>query len=679
MTAKEVRKKYIEFFKATPRNHSEISSAPLIPLDDPTTLFTSSGMQQLVPFLTGEPHPEGKRLVNSQPCLRVQDIEEVGNSRHTTFFEMLGNWSLGDYFKKEQLPWIWEFFVKELNLPKKNLWVSVFEGTKDVPKDEVSANVWKKIGVPEKKIFYYGVKENWWSRSGTPAKMPEGEIGGPDSEIFFEFSQVNHNPQFGKECHPNCQCGRFLEIGNSVFIQYMKKRDGLLEELPQKNVDFGGGLERLTAAANNDPEIFNIDLFEPILKKLISLMSVVDTNKMYKVQDIPLHPILHEMKDKSSVQQTVRKSSRIIVDHTRASVIMASYGVFPGNKKQPAVLRRLIRRAVKEGFNLGLKHDFLSKLVKPTINVYSEILSHLVEKERTITEILREEESKFRGTIEKGTRELNKYIRKHPTLDENEAKQILDKNLKQYYISRGDFIAKLYPPTSLATTAGGTVAGNMDLTYGLPFEFSQPLIKNWSDQINTDRMQKVYDEFVKLHKDLSKKSSAGMFKGGLADKSEEATKFHTTTHLLHSALRKVLGDHVQQKGSNITAERLRFDFTHKEKLSDEEIEKVEKLINEQIKKDLPVSHETKTYKEAIGEGALAFFGERYGEKVKVYTIGGSEENFFSKEVCGGPHVKSTGELGRVKIKKQEKIGSGLVRIYASIDQNSSTKSQTEEK
>ena len=322
MTSDEIRKKYINFFKSGLRNHREISFSPLVPPDDPTTLFTSSGMQQLIPYLTGESHPEGQRLVNSQPCLRLEDMDEVGDNRHTTFFEMLGNWSLGDYFKEDQLAWFWEFLTKELGLPKEKLWVSVFEGTKEVPKDEESARIWEKIGVPKEKIHFYGVKENWWSRSGSPDKMPVGEIGGPDSEVFFEFTQVKHNPKYGKECHPNCGCGRFLEIGNSVFIEYIKKEDGSLKELPQKNVDFGGGLERMTAAVNNNPDIFQIDSFK---------QTIVVIEK--------------ETGIKYGTNEKHDRSFRIIADHFRAAAKLFEEGVEPSNKLQGYILRRLIRSA----------------------------------------------------------------------------------------------------------------------------------------------------------------------------------------------------------------------------------------------------------------------------------------------------------------------------------------------
>jgi len=582
MTIKEVRQKYVEFFKVKPRSHKVISHAPLVPQDDPSTLFTSSGMQQLIPFLTGEPHPEGKRLVDSQPCIRVQDIDEVGDSRHTTYFEMLGNWSLGDYFKEEQLPWIWEFVTKELSLPKKKLWVSVFEGTKEVPKDEESEKIWKKIGVPGSKIFFYGVKENWWSRSGTPGKMPAGEIGGPDSEVFYEFTKIKHNPKFGKNCHPNCQCGRFLEIGNSVFIQYIKEKDGSLKELPQKNVDFGGGLERLASVTGDDADIFQIDVFKDNIKLVEEI-----AGKKY-------------MDNKSSMQ--------IILDHMRAASALIQEGVVPGNKLQGYVLRRLIRRSAVKMRSLK------GSLDKNDLNIGIGDFE---------AEVVEDEVGRFSSSLEKGLRQVAK-------IDEIDAKKAFD----------------LYQ------------------TFGFPVELTEELFSEKGQKID----RRVFEQEFEKHKKLSRTASAGMFKGGLADKSEDVTRLHTTTHLLHASLRKILGDHVQQKGSNITSDRLRFDFTHEQKLDDGEIKKVEKMINDQIKKDLPVTHETKTFKGATDEGALAFFGERYGEKVKVYTIGSSPKSgWFSKEVCGGPHVKSTSEIGRVKIKKQDKIGAGLVRIYAFID------------
>ncbi|MBI2103577.1 alanine--tRNA ligase [Candidatus Woesebacteria bacterium] len=622
MKASEVREKYLQFFER--RGHKRIAAAPLVLENDPTTLFTSSGMQPLIPYLMGEPHPEGKRLVDSQPSIRTQDIEEVGNTRHTTFFEMLGNWSLGDYFKAEQLPWIWEFLTEELKLPKEKLWISVFEGlpaqagTKEIPKDTESYEIWKKLGVPENKIHFYGVDKNWWSRSGTPDQMPAGEIGGPTSEVFFEFTEVKHQPKFGKNCHPNCDCGRFLEIGNSVFMVYRKTNAGKLEELPQKNVDFGGGLERLTAVTNNNPDVFMIDLF----RKMIS-----DMEDMYGMS--------------YETSSEVSRSMRIIADHLRASAALISAGVFPSNKLQGYVLRRLLRRAILHARFLR-KGEFHKTSSLPMLG-FPEEFGYPEGKlnQFEIQNVIDEEELRFRKTINKGLKEFDQYVTFGEVGKPETKKKILDPRT----------IFRLYD------------------TYGFPYELSKEEGEKRGIQIPS---REEFELELDKHKNLSRTQSAGVFKGGLADHSKEVTRLHTATHLLHAALRKILGDHVSQKGSNITAERLRFDFTHNEKLSDEEIKKVEELVNEQIEKKLPVSFEMMTLEKAMKKGALAFFGERYGEKVKVYSIGPSTLRRsadrsglpFSMEVCGGPHVKNTDDVGRVKITKQEKVGTGMMRIYA---------------
>jgi len=571
MTSNEVREKYLKFFISSPRNHREIVPAPLVLESDPTTLFTSAGMQPLIPYLKGQRHTKGKRLVDCQRSLRTVDIDEVGDNRHLTYLKMLGNWSLGDYFKEEQIPWIFEFFTKELGIPKEKLWVSVFEGSKDVPKDVESFELWKKLGIPESRIFFYGVEKNWWSRSGAPDKMPVGEIGGPDSEMFFDFG-TRHNPKFGKECHPNCDCGRFLEIGNSVFIQYQKNKDGSLSELPQKNVDFGGGLERITAVVNGDPDIFKIDIFTETIQKLEKI-----TGKTYKEN---------------------KKSFRVIADHLRAAESIASEGVYPANKLQGYILRRLIRRAAVQ--MRTLKPDF------------TEFDFEKINNNKVISE----EIGKFKQSLNKGFKEIEK-------LDFFDGKKAFD----------------LYQ------------------NYGFPLELTEEIARDRGQSINKDEFEKEFEK----HQELSRSASAGMFKGGLADNSIEVTKLHTATHLLHASLRKVLGEHVSQKGSNITAERLRFDFSHPQKLTEEEIKKVEDLINEQIKKDLPVTYEVMSVDEAISRGALHFFAEKYGKEAKVYSI-----SSFSKEICGGPHVTHLGEVGRVRIIKQEKVGAGMIRIYAGI-------------
>jgi alanyl-tRNA synthetase len=569
MKSDEVRAKYLKFFISSPRSHREIAPAPLVLESDPTTLFTSAGMQPLIPYLKGEAHPKGKRLVNSQPSLRLQDIDEVGDNRHTTFFEMLGNWSLGDYFKKEQLSWILEFFTKELGLPKEKLWVSFFEGTKEVPKDDESFEVWKSLGISEDRIHFYGADKNWWSCSGAPDDMPPGEIGGPDSEIFFDFG-TKHDPKYGRQCHPNCECGRFVEIGNSVFIEYEKLDDGSLKELPQKNVDFGGGLERITAVVNGNPDVFQIDIFKPILRKIEEA-----TGKKYSGNEKPM---------------------RIIADHLRAATALVAEGVAPSNKLQGYILRRLIRRSALQMRNL--KPDFIG-------DDFSKVSNN---------KAILEEVGKFKDSLNKGLKELEK--------------------LKE---------------------VNGKIAFDLYQSYGFPLEVTLDYLSQRGENLNKKEFEKEFEK----HRELSRTASSGMFKGGLADNSEQVTKLHTATHLLHAALRKVLGEHVGQKGSNINAERLRFDFSNPEKLTDEQVKKVEELMNEQVDKDLPVNCETKSLDEAVKDGALHFFGEKYGKEVKVYTIGS-----FSKEVCGGPHVKRTGEVGHVRIIKQEKVGSGLVRIYA---------------
>jgi len=577
MSSDDIREKYLKFFERM--GHKRITPAPLVLEGDPTTLFTSAGMQPLIPFLKGQPHPQGKRLVDVQPSFRTVDIDEIGDNRHLTFFEMLGNWSLGDYFKKDQLAWCLEFFTKELGLPKEKLWVSVFEGTKEVPKDTESAERWKELGIPEERIFFYGVDRNWWSRSGTPEAMPAGEIGGPDSEVFFEFD-IPHNAEFGKECHPNCECGRFIEIGNSVFIQYQKNEDGSLSELPQKNVDFGGGLERIAAAVDGTPDVFETDIFKPSIFVLEK-----ELGQKYKED---------EEKD---------RRFRIIADHMRAAVAIANEGVTPSNKQQGYVLRRLIRRA---SLNIG-------RLSKGSSFKASSLIKELSDKEE-INSLILEEMEKFENVLAKGT----DLVKRNVNLDPFDLFQ----------------------------------------SYGIPYEVAEELFKEAGRKLSQKDRHEFEDKYSK-HQELSRELSAGAFKGGLADTSKEVIRLHTATHLIHAALRKVLGEHVSQKGSNITNERLRFDFSNPEKLSEDEIKKVEDLVNEQIEKDLPVTLTEMSLEEATKSGALAFFGERYGEKVKVYSIGD-----FSKEVCGGPHVDKTSELGRVRIIKQEKLGAGVVRIYA---------------
>ena len=560
-------------------------------------------MQPLVPYLMGKSHPAGKRLVDSQPSIRTVDIDEVGDNRHLTFFEMLGNWSLGDYFKDEQLSWTLEFFTKELGLEKEKLWISVFEGNEQVSKDKESSRIWKKLGVPESRIFYYDAKKNWWSRTGIPEQMPIGEIGGPDSEVFYDFGEelgIHEKSSYRNDnCHPNCECGRFLEIGNSVFIQYRKVSDDKLEELPQKNVDFGGGLERIAAAVKREPDAYNTDLFKPLLDILES-----GSKKKYEEN---------------------QKEFRIIADHVKASVFLFANGVRPSNKQQGYVMRRLIRRFAYKMNKLGIVTlKELPKLTEQVINIYKDSYLKETENYKVHSEIGHEID-KFFSTLSKGERYLNSQ-----------------------------------------STINAQVAFNSLATYGIPFEVSREIAISRGEDINTEEFERELEK----HKELSRTTSAGVFKGGLADHSPEVIKLHTATHLLLASLRKVLGEHVVQRGQNITKDRLRFDFPHPQKLTDEELKRVEEMINEVIKKDLPVNFKVMPKEEALKTGAIHAFNEKYADTVKVYTIGDPSASSgppFSREFCGGPHVKSTGSLDRVKIKKQEKIGAGLVRIYASME------------
>jgi alanyl-tRNA synthetase len=632
MSSADLRKKYIDFFKA--HGHVEIPSAPLVPENDPTTLFTSSGMQPLIPYLLGQKHPLGKRLVNSQRSFRAADIDEVGDTQHTTFFEMLGNWSLGDYFKKEQLPWIWDFLTKELGLDEKRLCVSVFEGDKKVKAwknnllqpltpDVESISIWKKIGVPEERIFYYGVDKNWWSRSGEPALMPAGEPGGPDSEVFYDFG-TPHNPKFGKECHPNCQCGRFMEIANSVFMQYQKQVDGSLKELSQKNVDFGGGLERLVAVTENTPDIFRIDLFRSAIKSLEAIRKSGD--------DYVNNP----------------KPYRIIADHLRAAIFMIADGVEPSNKERGYVLRRLIRRAMVYARKLGMEGDewlsnTLPSLIQPYISTYPYLEENIGEIHQHITA----EVDKFRKTINEGIKALKKIYSSAIGGIDPENLPVGMKIENNVIRVDGNIVFKIYE------------------TYGLTPEISQEIMTGWGLAFHEETMRECR-EAMKKHQDLSRTAAKGMFAGGLADHSEQTTRLHTAHHLLLAALQKVVDPAIRQRGSNITVERLRMDFNFARKLTPEELGKIEKLVNEKIKEDLPVTRAEMPRDEAEKVGAQMEFGHKYPDRVSVYFVG-PKDNFFSAEFCGGPHVSRTGEIGKFKILKEESAGSGIRRIYAVVE------------
>ncbi len=620
MTSADIRKKFIEFYVS--RGHAEIPSAPIIPLNDPTTLFTSSGMQPLVPYLLGEKHPSGTRLVNSQKSFRSQDIEEVGDNRHITFFEMLGNWSLGDYFKKEQLSWIFEFLTKTLGLDPKRLYVSVFEGDDSVPKDTESIEIWKSlfkgVGITAnigERILTYPAKKNWWSRSGEPEKMPPGEPGGPDSEIFFDFgaSLGLHEQSIYKNdlCHPNCDCGRFMEIANSVFMQYQKQEDGMLKELTQKNVDFGGGLERMSAAINDNPDIFRTDLFAPIVSAIEAF-----AGKSYG----------------GSPDDT--RAMRVIADHLKAATFMINEGLFPGNKQQGYVLRRLIRRAVVKMHQLGgsgSKSELGARVYQAVGEIYTDVYFQpealeFVEK----VSILTEEITRFEKVLRKGVSELEKH-----------------------------------------EVITGTVAFDLLQSFGFPWELTYEMALDKGQTVDRD-------EFVaefKKHQNLSRTAAAGMFKGGLADHSEATTKLHTAHHLLLASLQKLIDPTIKQRGSNITGDRLRIDVSFVRKFTLEELKKVETLVNEKIGENLEVTRAELPKGTAENLGAQMEFGAKYPDVVSVYIVGLKKgtlpENahpgdYFSAEFCGGPHVRFTGPLGHFTITKEDASGAGVRRLYATL-------------
>lgn len=613
MTSNDLRQAFLNFYQK--RAHKYIPPIPLVPPNDPTTLFTSAGMQQLVPYLKGQEHPMGTRLVNSQPSFRAEDIQEVGDNRHTTFFEMLGNWSLGDYFKSEQLPWFFEFLTQKVGLSKERLYVTVYSGSKNIPEDKKSIEIWQQIlktkkpakeGIkgfdPESKIYLYS-EENWWSRSGKPQNMPVGEIGGPDSEVFYDFGpemRLHEKSEWkDQSCHVNCDCGRFLEIGNSVFMEYQKTKSGDFEKLPNKNVDFGGGLERILAAKMNQPDIFKTDLFWPIIQKAEKIIQL-----SYHENPAPF---------------------RVIADHVKAASMMIYQGLKPGNKRQGYVLRRLMRRAAVKMYQVqGGKIADLSTLVEPALKIYhSKFVDSAFESEPKIKEIFQKELSRFSKALKKGFKKI-----------ESTSLEKID----------GQFAFDLFQ------------------THGFPFEITQEILEQKGHKISKSE----FDVAFARHQEKSKTASAGMFKGGLVDGSQATTKLHTATHLLHAALRKVLGDHVEQVGSNITPKRLRFDFTHSQSLSDQEVKKVQSLVNKAIEKDLRISCEVMPLERAKKVGALAFFGQKYPEKVKVYTISDGKGKIFSKELCAGPHVDSTGEINGITIFKEESCGAGKRRVYAKL-------------
>lgn len=602
MTAKQILDSYVKFFEE--RGHTRIENSSLVPLNDPTTLFTSSGMQPLVSYLLGEPHPQGVRLVNAQNSFRAVDIDEVGDNRHTTFFRMLGNWSLGDYFKKEQIPWFFEFLTKELKLNPEKLFVTVFSGFEGIPEDEESISVWqeefKKVGIDAKlgeRIFKYGVEKNWWSRAGVPDKMPVGEPGGPDTEVFYELP-IEHDKKFGEKCHVNCDCGKYVEIGNSVFMQYMRTADGF-DTLSQKNVDFGGGLERLLMASENKHDIFETSLFFPIIKSIEK-----ETGKNYASNE---------------------KEMRIISDHFTAAVFIISNDVVPSNKEQGYILRRLIRRGLGNFYILGGKQ--IETIIEAIVGSYKDTDQILVEKYEPIKGVILEEEQSYARALEGGSKMIQKELK------------MTGEKLGDDLMGQTEITADLAFKAITSFGLGPTQLKSL----GYVFD------------------EQALAEQIKAHQDLSRKGASQKFAGGLADHSEKTIMGHTATHLLHQALRDMLGKELHQTGSNITSERVRFDFNFDRKLILDELRKVEDTVNEKIKDNLPVYFEIMPIEKAKEKGAIGLFDEKYAKDVKVYFIGE-----FSKELCGGPHVNFTGEIKRFTIIKQESLGRGQQRIYSTV-------------
>ncbi|MFO0971277.1 MAG: alanine--tRNA ligase-related protein [Candidatus Saccharimonadales bacterium] len=655
MNAQEIRRKYLEFFEKN--GHKVIPRALLVPYNDPTTLFTGSGMQPLIPYLLGEPHPAGTRVTDSQTCLRAMDIEDVGDDRHTTFFEMLGNWSLGDYGKKEQIEWFFTFLVEIAGLDPNNIYITCFIGDEEagIPRDTEAAEIWQRLfesksieagivaigsqedgnkrGVkPGERIFYYDDGENWWSRNGGIAKTPIGDPCGPDSEVFYDFGEAAHKPGFG-EAHPASDSGRFIEIGNQVFMEYKRTESGF-EKLAKPNIDFGGGLERIAQAAINSSDMFKISILWPIIEELERI-----SGKKY---------------------DNHRESMQVIADHLRAATFLAVDGVKPNNKEQGYVMRRLLRRAIRFAFELGVEQNFLQDVVPVIADLYKDDYSEVAAKRDEVIDVLIREEKAFRQTLRKGLKEFTKlFNRRHSRLDRgsrantNEIPSQAEDD-KAAGLSHGEAIFTLYD------------------TYGFPVELSvEEAFKQGIELDDTWREQ--FEAKMKQQRERSQTAAKGTFKGGLGGQQLIHKKYHTATHLMYQALRDVLGDHVIQRGSNITEERLRFDFSHPEKVTREQLNQVEEIVNREIAKDLQISWAEYPTEEATGSlGALGQFGDRYGDTVKVYSMkdpkSSEDERPFSFEICGGPHVDHTSQLledgKKFKILKEEASSAGIRRIKA---------------
>ena len=589
MKAIEIRNKYLEFFKR--HGHAVIPSAPLIPENDPSVLFTTAGMQPLVPYLLGEKHPEGTRLTDFQKCLRTNDIDEVGDNRHLTYFEMLGNWSLGDYFKEESIAMSFEFLTKELGIPVEKLSVTCFAGDEDCQRDEVTASCWKKAGIPEDRIYYFGKDDNWWIA---------GEEGpcGPDTEMFYDTGK----PKCSENCNPSCGCGKYVEIWNNVFMEFFKTKDGKYTKLKQRNVDTGLGLERMAMLLQGKETPFDTELFKPVMDKLQELAGKNDSIE----------------------------SRRIVAEHLRASMMIIQDGGLPSNVDRGYILRRLIRRMVRHLRKLQINLNELGELIDLNIDTLKEMYPELHQNSDKIKSVIIEEKDKFEKTLERGEREFNKIVNRM-------------KNEGQDTISGQDLFT-LYE------------------TYGFPPEVTQDLAREAGLKVDTTEFDKLFKE----HQEKSRMGSEQKFKGGLAGTGEQEVRYHTATHLLNAALKVILGKDVHQKGSNITPERMRFDFSCDHKLTDEEKKKVEDLVNEWIAQGLDVKCEEMKKDDAIKSGAECMFIEKYPDIVTVYSIGNDKET-VSKELCGGPHVKNTSELGHFKIKKEEASSAGVRRIKAILE------------
>ncbi|MDP2656228.1 MAG: alanine--tRNA ligase [bacterium] len=630
MNSNEVRKTYLQYLKE--KGHTIVPSVSLLP-DDYTVLFTIAGMQPMMPYLLGEKHEGGTRVADSQQCFRSTDIEEVGDNRHTTFFEMLGNWSFGDYYKNEQLSWMFDLLVNKIGINPKNIYVTVFGGNEQIGRDERSVEIWKglfksvgidakdvehaeKDGMQDGRIFYYDEEKNWWSRSGKPEHMPAGEPGGPDSEMFYDFGGIGQHDEakFGKVCHVNCDCGRFIEIGNNVFMEYQKQEDGSFKPLPSKNVDFGGGLERITAASQNQSDIFMTDSFAPIIKRIEQIVEAKEGLNDYK---------------------SIPRVYRIMADHLKAATMLIAAGVEPSNKAQGYYLRRLIRRAVRflRIYPFTYMLPFAPQVAEVVIEMYTKQYPDLLGKKAMILEQLDKEEKKFTATLAQGLKEVNK----NPILD-------------------GEIAFRLYE------------------SFGFPFELTEEIAREKGQNVEYGEFRKAFEKHQEISRAGAEKKfgghglllDTGELKAGNEEELKVVTRLHTATHLMQQALRHLLGDSVHQMGSDITPERTRFDFNCDHKLTPEEIRTVEDEVNDVIKKDMPMQKVELPIEEAKKTGALYFFKEKYPEKVSVYYVGDTIVDAYSKEFCGGPHVTHTGEIGTFKIAKEESSGSGVRRIRASV-------------